>query len=98
MRKLARTLARLPIRLRLALAFTGVLALVLLVAGIFLAREFERDLDRSIDAALRTQAQDIVALVETASRPTAVLASGNATSRSTPLTVGCWRPPGPPAG
>jgi two-component system, OmpR family, sensor kinase len=76
MRRLARTLARLPIRLRLALAFTGVLALVLLVAGIFLAREFERDLDRSIDAALRTQAQDIVALVETASTPAAVLESG----------------------
>jgi two-component system, OmpR family, sensor kinase len=76
MRKLVRTLARLPIRLRLALAFTGVLALVLLLAGIFLAREFERDLDRSIDAALRAQAQDIVALVETASGPTAVLESG----------------------
>jgi two-component system OmpR family sensor kinase len=76
MRRLARTLARLPIRLRLALAFTAVLALVLLVAGVFLAREFERDLDRSIDEAQRAQAQDIVALVKTAASPAAVLASG----------------------
>jgi two-component system, OmpR family, sensor kinase len=76
MRKLARTLARLPIRLRLALAFTAVLALVLLAAGVFLAREFERDLDRSIDEAQRAQAQDIVALVEAARRPAAVLESG----------------------
>jgi two-component system, OmpR family, sensor kinase len=76
MRKLARTLARLPIRLRLTLAFTGVIALVLLVAGVFLARQFERDLDRSIDAAQRAQAQDIVALVKDAPSPTVVLASG----------------------
>ena len=76
MRKLARTLARLPIRLRLALAFTSVLALLLLVAGVFLTREFERDLDRSIDAGQRAQAQDIVALVESAPSPAAVLTSG----------------------
>jgi two-component system OmpR family sensor kinase len=75
-RRFAWTLARLPIRLRLALAFTGVLALVLLVAGVFLAREFERDLDRSIGAAQRAQAQDIVALVENASSPAVVLESG----------------------
>jgi two-component system, OmpR family, sensor kinase len=76
MRRLARTLARLPIRLRLALAFTAVLALVLLVAGVLLAREFERDLDRSIDEAQRAQAQDIVALVGTARSPAAVQQSG----------------------
>jgi two-component system OmpR family sensor kinase len=76
MRKLARTLSRLPIRVRLTLAFTGVIALVLLVAGFFLAREFERDLDHSIDEAQRAQAQDIVALVETAPSPAAVLSSG----------------------
>jgi YD repeat-containing protein len=76
MRKLGGTLARLPIRLRLALAFTGVIALVLLVAGVFLTREFQGDLDRSIDTAQRAQAQDIVALVRTAPSPAAVLASG----------------------
>ena len=37
MRRVARTLARLPIRVRLTLAFTGVIALLLLVAGVFLA-------------------------------------------------------------
>jgi two-component system, OmpR family, sensor kinase len=76
MRKLGGMLARLPIRLRLALAFTGVIALMLLVAGVFLARQFERDLDQSIDAAQRAQAQDLVALVRTAPSPAAVLASG----------------------
>ena len=76
MRTLGRRLSRLPIRVRLTLAFSGVIALVLLVAGFFLAREFERDLDHSIDEAQRAQAQDIVALVETAPSPAAVLSSG----------------------
>ncbi len=76
MRKLGGTLARLPIRLRLALAFTGVIALVLLVAGVFLARQFEGDLDRSIDTGQRAQAQDIVALVRAAATSAALLASG----------------------
>jgi two-component system, OmpR family, sensor kinase len=76
MRRLARTLARLPIRVRLTLAFTGVIALLLLVAGLFLAREFERDLDRSIADAQRAQSQDIAALVETGRGADAVLASG----------------------
>ena len=69
-------LARVPIRVRLTLAFTGVIALLLLVAGLFLAREFERDLDRSIADAQRAQAQDIAALVQTGSGADAVLASG----------------------
>jgi two-component system, OmpR family, sensor kinase len=76
MRRFTRTLARLPIRVRLTLAFTGVIALALLVAGFFLAREFERDLDRSIADAQRAQAQDIAALVHTAAGADAVLASG----------------------
>ena len=76
MRRLARTLARLPIRVRLTLAFTGVIALLLLVAGLFLAREFERDLDRSIADAQRAQSQDIAALVQTGRGADAVLASG----------------------
>jgi two-component system, OmpR family, sensor kinase len=76
MRKLARALARLPIRVRLTLAFTGVIALVLLVAGFFLAREFARDLDRSIDNAQRAQARDIAALVASVRRPPSVSESG----------------------
>ena len=76
MRRVARTLARLPIRVRLTLAFTGIIALLLLVAGLFLAREFERDLDRSIADAQRAQAEDVAALVQTAAGADAVRASG----------------------
>lgn len=76
MRRLARTLARLPIRVRLTLAFTGVIALVLLVTGFFLARQFEGDLDRSIDDAQRAQAEDIAALVQAGAGADAVLDSG----------------------
>jgi hypothetical protein len=56
--------------------FHGVTALLLLVAGFFLARAFERDLDRSLDAAQRAQVQDIAALVETAPASAAVRSSG----------------------
>jgi hypothetical protein len=76
MRRFARTLSRLPIRLRLTLAFTGVIALLLLVAGIFLAREFRRDLDRSIEESQHAQAQDIVALVAGARGAASVSESG----------------------
>jgi two-component system OmpR family sensor kinase len=76
MRRLARALARLPIRVRLTLAFTGVIALVLLVAGFFLAREFARDLDRSIDDAQRAQTRDVAALVAGVRLPAGVSESG----------------------
>ena len=72
----ARTLSRLPIRIRLTLAFAGVIAVVLGVAGVFLAREFSRDLDRSIDEAQRVQGEDISALVAGAQGPSAVAKSG----------------------
>ena len=72
----ARTLSRLPIRIRLTLAFAGVIAVVFGVAGVFLAREFSRDLDRSIDQAQRVQAEDVVALVTGARGPPAVAESG----------------------
>jgi two-component system OmpR family sensor kinase len=72
----ARTLARLPIRLRLTLAFTIVIALVLGVAGFFLVREFQRDLDRSINDSQRAQAADIAALVAGPRGPAAIPAGG----------------------
>ena len=71
-----RTLARLPIRVRLTLAFTCVIALLLLVAGVFLLHQFERDLDRSIADGQRAQAEDVAALVGTGAGPGAVRASG----------------------
>ena len=97
MRRLARTLARLPIRVRLTLAFTGVMALVLLVTGFFLARQFEGDLDRSIHDAQRAQAQDIAALVQTGAGADAVPVGGNATPRSSPPVASGSRRPAPPA-
>ena len=98
MRRLARTLARLPIRVRLTLAFTGVIALVLLVTGFFLARQFEGDLDRSIDDAQRAQAEDIAALVQAGAGTMRSWTAGNATRRSTAPAASGSRRPAPPAG
>lgn len=68
--------ARLPIRARLTIAFAGVMAAVVAVAGAFLYAEFERDLDAEMDAAMKAQAGDIAALVEGERGPRAVSASG----------------------
>jgi two-component system OmpR family sensor kinase len=59
-------LRRLPIRLRLTLAFAGVMALVLATLGGFLYLRFENDLRASIDQGLRTRAGDVAALVRQA--------------------------------
>ncbi len=56
-------LARLPIRLRLALAFAGVMAILLTGAGLFLRFSLASNLDASIDRALRARAADVSALV-----------------------------------
>ena len=57
-------LDRIPIRLRLTLAFAGVMALVLLGAGIFIRSSLARDLDASILQSLRARAADVRALVD----------------------------------
>lgn len=57
-------LARLPLRLRLTLAFAGVMAVVLVGAGVFLRFSLAGDLDRSILDSLRAQAADVTALVD----------------------------------
>ncbi len=54
---------RLPIRLRLTIAFAGVLAAVLGAAGVVLYTELAQDLDDTIDAELRHRTVDFVALV-----------------------------------
>ena len=46
------------------------------MAGIFLAREFRRDLDRSIDESQHAQARDIAALVAGARGAASVSESG----------------------
>ncbi|MDQ3644541.1 MAG: ATP-binding protein [Actinomycetota bacterium] len=52
-----------PVRLRLTLAFSGVMAVVLLAVGAFLYLRLERDLEASIDQGLRSRAGDVAALV-----------------------------------
>jgi signal transduction histidine kinase len=54
---------RLPIRLRLTIAFAGVLTSVLAVGGLVLFTEFRSDFDRVIDENLKTRAEDAAALV-----------------------------------
>ncbi|HEY1276674.1 MAG TPA: ATP-binding protein [Thermoleophilaceae bacterium] len=67
---------RLPIRLRLTIAFAGVLALVLLVAGVVLYTQFRRDLDEAMDSDLSARVSDAAALVRGEADP------GRALSRS----------------
>ncbi len=53
---------RLPIRLRVTVAFAAALALVLLAAGAFVYLSFESELTRTVDAGLRTRAAEVSAL------------------------------------
>jgi two-component system, OmpR family, sensor kinase len=55
--------ARLPIRLRLTLAFSVVMAVVLALTGLFLYLRLGSDLDHTIDRSLRGRADDVSALV-----------------------------------
>ena len=64
---------RLPIRLRLTVAFAGVLTSVLAVGGLVLFTQFRDDFDNVIDEGLGRRAADAAALVAT-SRPHAALA------------------------
>ena len=57
---------RLPIRLRVTLAFSLVMAVVLLATGLFLYLRFASELDRTINAGLRSRAGDVAALVQQA--------------------------------
>jgi two-component system OmpR family sensor kinase len=54
---------RLPIKLRLALAFAGIMAIVLAATGLFLYLRLEADLNESIDQGLRSRADQISALI-----------------------------------
>lgn len=76
---LAGLLSRLPIRLKLTLAFAGVMAVVLMAVGASLYLRFERGLDTSIDQGLRSRAGDVTALIRQAD-------SGLADSGRSPLT------------
>jgi two-component system, OmpR family, sensor kinase len=68
---------RLPIRLRLTIAFAGVLSVVLGASGVVLYSEFERDLAEVIDRDLNARAADMAALVAQGGDPQRALqASG----------------------
>ena len=54
----------LPIRVRLTIAFAGVMAAVLIALGAVLYAQFRNDLDDQVDSALLSQAGDVSTLVE----------------------------------
>ena len=57
-------MSRLPIKLRVTLAFAAVMAVLLVAVGVFLYVELGDRLDESIDNGLRSRAGDAVALVQ----------------------------------
>ncbi|MGZ4200784.1 MAG: sensor histidine kinase N-terminal domain-containing protein, partial [Thermoleophilaceae bacterium] len=59
-------LRRLPIRVRLTLAFTVVMAIVLAATAAFVYDRLQSDLDATINQGLRSRADDIAALVRQA--------------------------------
>jgi two-component system, OmpR family, sensor kinase len=70
---------RLPIRVRVTLAFATVMALVLAGVGLFLYVRLGAELDKTIERGLRSRAADVTALVEQAD-------TGLAESRGSELT------------
>ena len=60
---MSRAWARVPLRFKLTLAFTGVMAVLLAAAGFALSLLVTRNLDRAIDAGLAARAGDAAALV-----------------------------------
>lgn len=57
-------LARVPIRLRLTAGFTLVMAIVLLATGVFVYVRLASALDGTVNAGLRSRAQDVASLVQ----------------------------------
>ena len=55
-------MSRLPIRVRVTLAFTAVMAVVLVAVGLLLYLRLESQLDESLDTGLRSRAGDLAAL------------------------------------
>jgi signal transduction histidine kinase len=57
-------LKRMPIRLRVTLAFVAVMAIVLGAIGLFVYLRFRAELDATINSSLRSRATDVAALVK----------------------------------
>jgi two-component system, OmpR family, sensor kinase len=70
--------ARVPLRVKLTLAFTGVMAVLLAAAGFALSLLVARNLDRAINAGLAARAGDAAALVVGEVRPGRLQESGEA--------------------
>jgi two-component system, OmpR family, sensor kinase len=62
---------RLPITIRLTLFFTAVMAVVLTATGLFLYLRLGDELDRAIEAGLRSRADDVVAFARRSDGPPA---------------------------
>jgi signal transduction histidine kinase len=79
-RRLTAPLRRLPIRLKLTLAFAAVMALMLAAIGVFVYLHFVSGLDASIDQALRARTSQITTLLESPRRvPVRELPLGDST-------------------
>lgn len=70
---------RLPVRLRVTLAFAGVMAVLLAATGLFVYLRLAAELDATIDQNLRSRAGDVTALIKQAD-------SGLAQAGRSPLT------------
>jgi two-component system OmpR family sensor kinase len=75
---MSRAWARVPLRIKLTLAFTGVMAVLLTAAGFALSLLVARNLDRAINAGLAARAGDAAALVAGEVRPGRLQDSGEA--------------------
>ncbi len=89
----------LPIRARLTLASAGVVAVILVLAGVFVYARFESDLRATVDAGLRSRADALLSSSDGPTLPTAglietdeafaqILASDGAVLGSTPGVTG----------
>jgi two-component system OmpR family sensor kinase len=69
-------MSRLPIRLRLTLAFTAVAGMLLAAAGWFLELRLSEDLSQALDQSLRQRSQDLAVLVRDGVEPLDLESSG----------------------
>jgi two-component system OmpR family sensor kinase len=76
MRALQQRLTSLPLRVKLTLGYTGVMAFVLAIVGAFLYLHFKAGLDQGIDEALALRAHDIAAVTRTGDPASVLRAAG----------------------